>query len=76
MTSDDDRSDSRRGARPRPRYDAYLGQTPGQTLGPFFHQGLLRTRAVFQVPGLCHDERDVFDPCGPEVGRDGLGARA
>jgi protocatechuate 3,4-dioxygenase alpha subunit len=39
----------------------YLGQTPGQTLGPFFHQGLLRTRAVFQVPGLCNDASDVFD---------------
>jgi protocatechuate 3,4-dioxygenase, alpha subunit len=46
--------------RTRPNYDAYLGQTPAQTLGPFFHQGLLRTRAVFQVPGLCHDEADVF----------------
>lgn len=49
--------------RPRARanYDVYLGQTPGQTLGPFFHQGLLRTRAVFQVPGLCNDASDVFD---------------
>jgi protocatechuate 3,4-dioxygenase alpha subunit len=58
---DDESGKARAGARPRPRYDAYLGQTPGQTLGPFFHQGLLRTRAVFQVPGLCLDERDVFD---------------
>jgi protocatechuate 3,4-dioxygenase alpha subunit len=47
-------------ARTRPNYDAYLGQTPSQTLGPFFHQGLLRTRAVFQVPGLCDDDADVF----------------
>ena len=59
--SDDNRGESPARARPRPRYDAYLGQTPGQTLGPFFHQGLLRTRSVFQVPGLCLDERDVFD---------------
>jgi len=59
--SDDDRAAFRSGARPRARYDVYLGQTPGQTLGPFFHQGLLRTRSVFQVPGLCGDERDVFD---------------
>ena len=48
------------GERSRPRYDVYLGQTPAQTLGPFFCQGLLRTRSVFQVPGLCLDERDVF----------------
>jgi protocatechuate 3,4-dioxygenase, alpha subunit len=47
--------------RARANYDVYLGQTPGQTLGPFFHQGLLRTRAVFQVPGLCNDASDVFD---------------
>jgi len=46
--------------RVRGNYDVYLGQTPGQTLGPFFQQGLLRTRAVFQVPGLCNDESDVF----------------
>ena len=62
MTAPDDNRDGPPArARPRPRYDAYLGQTPGQTLGPFFHQGLLRTRSVFQVPGLCLDERDVFD---------------
>lgn len=48
-------------SRTRPNYDVYLGQTPAQTLGPFFHQGLLRTRAVFQVPGLCNDDADVFD---------------
>lgn len=48
------------GVRTRPCYDVYLGQTPAQTLGPFFQQGLLRTRGVFQVPGLCEDERDVF----------------
>lgn len=46
--------------RTRPNYDVYLGQTPSQTLGPYFHQGLLRTRAVFQVPGLCNDDADVF----------------
>lgn len=59
--SGDSRGDPPAAARPRPCYDAYLGQTPAQTLGPFFHQGLLRTRSVFQVPGLCLDERDVFD---------------
>jgi protocatechuate 3,4-dioxygenase alpha subunit len=47
--------------RARANYDVYLGQTPGQTLGPFFQQGLLRTGAVFQVPGLCNDASDVFD---------------
>lgn len=35
------------------RYDLYAGQTPGQTVGPFFSQGLLRARrdepAVFQA---------------------------
>jgi protocatechuate 3,4-dioxygenase alpha subunit len=41
-------------------YDLYHGQTPSQTLGPFFHQGLLRTRAAFQIPGLCDAERDVI----------------
>jgi protocatechuate 3,4-dioxygenase, alpha subunit len=58
---DDDRSPPGARERPRPRYDVYLGQTPAQTLGPFFHQGLLRTRSVFQVPGLCRDEHDVFN---------------
>jgi protocatechuate 3,4-dioxygenase alpha subunit len=43
---------------PRGRYDLYRGQTPSQTLGPYFHQGLLRTRHAFQIPGLCNDERD------------------
>lgn len=47
-------------SRKRPNYDVYLGQTPAQTLGPYFHQGLLRTREVFQVPGLCSDAADVF----------------
>ncbi len=28
--------------RQRGRYDLYAGQTPGQTLGPFFSQGLVR----------------------------------
>lgn len=46
--------------RPRAHYDLYLGQTPGQTLGPFFRQGLLRSAGVFQVPGLCDEPRDVF----------------
>jgi protocatechuate 3,4-dioxygenase alpha subunit len=49
------------GRRARANYDVYLGQTPSQTLGPFFQQGLLRTGAVFQVPGLCNDASDVFD---------------
>jgi protocatechuate 3,4-dioxygenase, alpha subunit len=47
--------------RARANYDVYLRQTPGQTLGPFFEQGLLRTSKVFQVPGLCRGDRDVFD---------------
>jgi protocatechuate 3,4-dioxygenase alpha subunit len=41
-------------------YNLHLGQTPSQTLGPFFHQGLVRTRAAFQIPGLCSAERDVI----------------
>jgi protocatechuate 3,4-dioxygenase alpha subunit len=44
----------------RGRYDLLRGQTPSQTLGPFFHQGLLRTRHAFQVEGLCSDERDII----------------
>jgi protocatechuate 3,4-dioxygenase alpha subunit len=45
----------------RGRYDLYRGQTPGQTLGPFFHQGLLRTKSWFQVPGVCEDTVDVIN---------------
>lgn len=37
-----------------------LGQTPSQTLGPFFHQGLVRVRSMFQLPGLCEDDRDFI----------------
>jgi protocatechuate 3,4-dioxygenase alpha subunit len=44
----------------RGRYDLYRGQTPGQTLGPFFHQGLLRTKNWFQVPRVCEDTHDVI----------------
>jgi protocatechuate 3,4-dioxygenase alpha subunit len=44
-------------SRPLTSYDLYLQQTPSQTLGPFFHQGLVRTRSVFQSPGLCPDDR-------------------
>jgi protocatechuate 3,4-dioxygenase alpha subunit len=47
--------------RARANYDVFLGQTPGQTLGPFFHQGLLCTAAVLSVPGLRKDASDVFD---------------
>jgi protocatechuate 3,4-dioxygenase alpha subunit len=46
--------------RVRGNYDLYHGQTPAQTLGPFFHQGLLRTRDWFQVPGVCQDSVDVI----------------
>jgi protocatechuate 3,4-dioxygenase alpha subunit len=42
--------------RPNGNYDLYLRQTPSQTLGPFFHQGLVRTRRWFQGPALCPDE--------------------
>jgi protocatechuate 3,4-dioxygenase alpha subunit len=35
-------------------------QTPAQTLGPFFHQGLARTRQTFQLPWLCQDPLDVI----------------
>jgi protocatechuate 3,4-dioxygenase alpha subunit len=42
------------------RYDLYAGQTPGQTLGPFFAQGLVRVASVFQSRQLCRDERDVI----------------
>jgi protocatechuate 3,4-dioxygenase alpha subunit len=41
-------------------YDLLHQQTPSQTLGPFFCQGLSRTRAAFQLPHLCSDERDVI----------------
>jgi protocatechuate 3,4-dioxygenase alpha subunit len=41
-------------------YDLLHGQTPSQTLGPFFAQGLARTRTAFQLPHLCSDERDVI----------------
>lgn len=47
-------------ANPPGNYDLYLGQTPAQTLGPFFRQGLVRTRSVFATEALCGDERDVF----------------
>jgi protocatechuate 3,4-dioxygenase, alpha subunit len=47
--------------RRRPNYDLFLGQTPAQTLGPFFRQGLLRTRDVFLLPGTGADGHDVFD---------------
>jgi protocatechuate 3,4-dioxygenase alpha subunit len=47
--------------RSRANYDVFLGQTPGQTLGPFFHLGLLGTGAVPSVPGLCNDVSEVFD---------------
>jgi protocatechuate 3,4-dioxygenase alpha subunit len=35
-------------------------ETPSQTLGPFFSQGLWRTRATFQLPELCSEERDLI----------------
>jgi protocatechuate 3,4-dioxygenase, alpha subunit len=31
-------------------YHLVAGQTPSQTVGPFFHQGLLRTRAGYHLP--------------------------
>jgi protocatechuate 3,4-dioxygenase alpha subunit len=49
------------------RYDLYAGQTPGQTVGPFFCQGLVRIAPVFQssqlppgAQGSRRAERDVI----------------
>jgi protocatechuate 3,4-dioxygenase alpha subunit len=49
------------------RYDLYAGQTPGQTVGPFFCQGLVRIAPVLHssqllpgAHGLCSAERDVI----------------
>jgi protocatechuate 3,4-dioxygenase alpha subunit len=42
------------------RYDLYARQTPGQTVGPFFCQGLVRVAPTFQTSGLCRAERDVI----------------
>jgi protocatechuate 3,4-dioxygenase alpha subunit len=42
------------------RYDLYAGQTPGQTVGPFFCQGLVRVASTFQSRQLCRAERDVI----------------
>jgi protocatechuate 3,4-dioxygenase alpha subunit len=56
-------SDSKAGSVPgsyRGNYDLYSRQTPAQTLGPFFCQGLVRIRSIFQSEQLCSDERDVF----------------
>jgi protocatechuate 3,4-dioxygenase alpha subunit len=57
-------SDTPRGRSPggqyQGNYDLYAGQTPGQTLGPFFCQGLVRTRATFRAERLCRDDRDVL----------------
>jgi protocatechuate 3,4-dioxygenase alpha subunit len=39
------------------RYDLWLPQTPAQTLGPFFHQGLLRTRESLRLPATGSHER-------------------
>jgi protocatechuate 3,4-dioxygenase alpha subunit len=44
------------------RYDLYAGQTPGQTVGPFFCQGLVRVASTFQARQLCRAERDVIHP--------------
>jgi len=41
-------------------YDLYAGQTPEQTVGPFFCQGLVRIAATFQSAQLCRSERDVL----------------
>jgi protocatechuate 3,4-dioxygenase alpha subunit len=42
------------------RYDLYAGQTPEQTVGPFFCQGLARVAAIFCSPVLCRDTADVI----------------
>ena len=41
-------------------YDLYAGQTPEQTVGPFFCQGLVRIAGTFQSAQLCRSERDVL----------------
>ncbi|MEO8180195.1 MAG: protocatechuate 3,4-dioxygenase subunit alpha [Deltaproteobacteria bacterium] len=41
-------------------YDLYGGQTPEQTLGPFFSQGLVRVADTFASPSLCRDAEDVI----------------
>jgi len=41
-------------------YDLYARQPPGQTVGPFFAQGLVRVRSVFADGRLCPDERDAL----------------
>ena len=41
-------------------YDLYAGQTPEQTVGPFFAQGLTRVAAIFSSPALCRDAEDVI----------------
>jgi protocatechuate 3,4-dioxygenase, alpha subunit len=53
-------ADPPRQERPLPagNYDLYRGQTPGQTLGPFFHQGLVRTPATGSQPASGADARD------------------
>lgn len=45
----------------RGRYDLYHGQTPAQTLGPFFHQGLVRSSGWRQSPGVREDAVRAFD---------------
>lgn len=36
------------------------GQTPMQTLGPFFHQGLVRAQRMFHLPELCSRSEDII----------------
>jgi protocatechuate 3,4-dioxygenase alpha subunit len=48
-------------ARPAGNYDLYRGQTPGQTLGPFFHQGLVRTPTSRPGTGLLSQAKDVIN---------------
>jgi protocatechuate 3,4-dioxygenase alpha subunit len=42
----------------RGNYDLYARQTPAQTVGPFFAQGLVRIASTFQSVQLCRAERD------------------
>jgi protocatechuate 3,4-dioxygenase alpha subunit len=44
----------------RGNYDLHARQTPGQTVGPFFRQGLVRCAEVFQSSQLCRAEQDVI----------------
>ena len=61
MTRSRDEPRGGAGERPRATYDLYARQTPAQTLGPFFEQGLLCRSAVLTLPGPYPHASGVFD---------------